>query len=263
MQRLHSDCILSNAGFDIFSTSLLPPRLDPALKHPDHPQGAHTFCVGLDAVPAGDWFCSDCEARREISNRQDAILRRVWSVASSSSDTESVDDDEDWSIGNSREEDSRGGSSNSGGGGDDDDDDDDNVTIMEVVRRSRASGAVAPRNPSVPHASSGNDVPAAEREVTLLSCRDSGGDRRDRGRGGRSVVGVAGGVAGPNLWPRVLVSAAAVAAPRYSFFETGEGEEGRSNEEKDDGDGEDSGRSVVEQSFADATLAAEVRCSRR
>ena len=27
-------------------------------------RAAHTFCVGLDGVPEGDWFCSRCERRR-------------------------------------------------------------------------------------------------------------------------------------------------------------------------------------------------------
>lgn len=214
--------------------------------------------MGLDAVPDGDWFCSVCEARREVANRRDAILHRVWSVPSSGSDTESVGDDDDWSMGNAQREDSRGGSSNSDG---DSGDEDDAVTVLEVVRRSRASGATVPPTPSVPRASSGSDVPAAEREGTSLTRRDSSGSQRGGSRGGRSSdVNIAGAVAGPNLWPRVLGSAAAVAAPRHSFFETAEGEEESSSEEDEGGDGGGRGRSVVEQSFADATRAAEVRC---
>lgn len=49
-------------------------------------QGAHTFCCGLEEVPLGDWFCPDCQSRREADARRDAILRRAWAVDSGSDD---------------------------------------------------------------------------------------------------------------------------------------------------------------------------------
>ncbi|CBJ25503.1 conserved unknown protein [Ectocarpus siliculosus] len=63
---------------------------------------AHTFCCGLEEVPAGDWFCPACQARREeearrreADSRRDAILQRVWAVDSGSEAEEEEQEDDD------------------------------------------------------------------------------------------------------------------------------------------------------------------------
>lgn len=72
-------------------------------------QGAHTFCCGLAEVPSGEWFCPQCQTRREAearrreaNARRDAILVRAWAVDSNSEVDESEDDEEE-------EEDESGG----------------------------------------------------------------------------------------------------------------------------------------------------------
>ncbi|CAN0118751.1 unnamed protein product, partial [Ectocarpus sp. 13 AM-2016] len=65
-------------------------------------QAAHTFCCGLEEVPAGDWFCPACQARREeesrrreADSRRDAILQRVWAVDSGSEGQEQEQENDD------------------------------------------------------------------------------------------------------------------------------------------------------------------------
>ncbi|CAN0306232.1 unnamed protein product, partial [Laminaria digitata] len=66
-------------------------------------QGAHTFCSGLQEVPSGDWFCSPCQARRDATERRDAILMRACGGAANGGAAS------DGAIG--------GGSGGAGGGG--------------------------------------------------------------------------------------------------------------------------------------------------
>lgn len=80
-------------------------------------QGAHTFCCGLDEVPSGEWFCPQCQARREAearrreaNARRDAILARAWAVDSNSEVNESEDVEEE-----EEEEDVQGEEDGSGG----------------------------------------------------------------------------------------------------------------------------------------------------
>lgn len=132
-------------------------------------QGAHTFCCGLGEVPAGDWFCSDCEARQAAAGRTDEILRRAWAVPDSASDSASEDDD-DWSIRTMR----RGGGSGDG-------------ASVSVSVGERAISLRSGRGLSV-------------NTTTLLSNQSTAGRRRGRGAatataGGRGRVDGAGTVA--------------------------------------------------------------------
>mmetsp|Transcript_4981 Transcript_4981/g.18060 ORF Transcript_4981/g.18060 Transcript_4981/m.18060 type:complete len:366 (+) Transcript_4981:178-1275(+) len=46
---------------------------------------AHTFCIGLDRVPEGDWYCATCQSRRQGHTRPvNSRLQTRWSRPSSS-----------------------------------------------------------------------------------------------------------------------------------------------------------------------------------
>lgn len=77
--------------FILFLAAYPPPTKHGTPRERQKKQGAHTFCCGLEEVPSGDWFCPDCEARREAEARRreadarrDAILHRAWAVDSGS-----------------------------------------------------------------------------------------------------------------------------------------------------------------------------------